>query len=344
MYCYFSRHYNNLKNAGNKAKTDIEAICSKQGFINIGIKQTVGKNKITGFFLTLYSILKASYKLQKKDILLIQYPLKKYYSFICIIAKLKGAKTITLIHDLGSFRRKKLTIPKEIKRLNRSNYIIAHNTAMKKWLQQHGIKRPVGCLEIFDYLSQQYTPSRTSAPYPYTVVYAGGLSPRKNKFLYEVGEYITNYQINLYGNGFEPDQAKSKEYFICKGFLPSDELISQVEGEFGLVWDGDSVNACAGDWGHYLKYNNPHKTSLYIRCELPIIIWNKAALASFVKENRIGICIDNLDELNDVLQNLSQKKINELKMNVAIISKRLAKGYYTQKAIGAAIQNLELSE
>lgn len=341
MYCYFSRHYNNLKNAGNKAKTDIEAICSKQGFKNIGIKQTIGKDKITGFFLTLYSVLKAVSKLHKKDILLIQYPLKKYYPFICIMAKLKGARTITLIHDLGSFRRQKLTVAKEIKRLNRSHYIIAHNTAMQKWLQEHGILRPVGCLEIFDYLSLHNTPERPAISSPYTVVYAGGLSPRKNQFLYEIGGHITHYRINLYGNGFEADQAKNKEHFVCKGFVPSDELIARVEGDFGLVWDGDSISSCSGDWGHYLKYNNPHKTSLYIRCELPVIIWKEAALAPFVKENRIGICVDNLDELNEILPHLSHKEITDMKTNVAGISQRLANGYYTQKAIGEAIHNLE---
>lgn len=115
--CYLSKNYKGLQNAGNKAKTDIEKILQQQGFRNVGLKQTVYTNKVLGFFITLLGVLKAPFCLHKGDVLLLQYPLKKYYSFVCNMAHLRGAKVITLIHDLGSFRRQKLTIPQEIKRL-----------------------------------------------------------------------------------------------------------------------------------------------------------------------------------------------------------------------------------
>lgn len=66
---------------------------------------------------------------------------------------MKGAKTVSLIHDLGSFRRKKLTVEKEISRLSHSDYIIASNENMKKWLKEHGMQKPVGALGLFDYHS-----------------------------------------------------------------------------------------------------------------------------------------------------------------------------------------------
>lgn len=340
MNCYFSKNYKDLDSAGNKAKTDIEKILQAQGFKNIGLKQSTSKNKITGFLLTLTSILKASFNLHSGDILLIQYPLKKYYSFMCKMARWKRAKTITLIHDLRSFRRKKLSIQQEIKQLNQSHYIIAHNNSMREWLLEQGCQSPIGCLEIFDYLSAQPSAIKTLQK-SFSIVYAGGLNPRKNSFLYEMGEYIRNYTVNLYGQGFEKEQAKGNEHFICKGFIPSDELIRKVEGDFGLVWDGDSITECAGNWGKYLKYNNPHKTSLYIRCELPVIIWEEAALAPFIKENRIGICIKNLKELDTILSSLSEKEVGTMKTNISIISQRLANGYYTQKALSHAIKELK---
>lgn len=341
MICYFSKSYKNLSNAGNKAKTDIETIWQQEGYRNIGLSQSIGKSTPHRFLLTLFSILKTACRLRKGDILLLQYPLKKYYTFICQVAKLKGAKTITLIHDLGSFRRKKLSIQEEINRLNRSDYIIAHNPAMRQWLLEKGISIPMGCLEIFDYLSPLPTPERQVNTSAYQVVYAGGLHPRKNKFLYEIGEFIGNYHIHLYGCGFESQEAKGKEHFTCKGFIPSDKLIEQVEGDFGLVWDGDSLSECAGEWGSYLKYNNPHKTSLYIRCELPVIIWKKAALASFIKEKGIGICVDNLQELDNRLNTLSPEDYLQMKQNIRCISKELSQGYYCRKATQEAINILK---
>lgn len=338
--CYLSKNYKGLQNAGNKAKTDIEKILQQQGFRNVGLKQTVYTNKVLVFFITLLGVLKAPFCLHKGDVLLLQYPLKKYYSFVCNMAHLRGAKVITLIHDLGSFRRQKLTIPQEIKRLGHSDYIIAHNTFMKSWLEQQGCKIPIGCLEIFDYLSETTAPDRDLPPLPYGVVYAGGLSPRKNTFLYEIGETISNYHINLYGNGFEAEKAKGKEHFTYKGFVPSDQLIAKAEGDFGLVWDGDSITSCSGNWGEYLQYNNPHKTSLYIRCELPVIIWKKAALAPFIEKNKIGIPIDSLTELNERLKALNPEEYKQMKANIAIVSNRLSNGYYCTKAVEKALKTL----
>ena len=203
---------------------------------------------------------------------------------------------------------------------------------MQNWLKENGCLTPIECLEIFDYLSPTPTPERTQAHSPYQIVYAGALSPRKNSFLYEWGDYITNYSIHLYGQGFETDKAKGNEHFICKGFIPSDELIKEVEGDFGLVWDGDSTSSCSGEWGHYLKYNIPHKTSLYIRCELPIIIWEKAALAPFVKNNNIGICISNLEDLDDILANIPTADYQTMKNNIRKVSQQLSTGYYCAKA------------
>lgn len=340
MNCYLSRNYKGLSSAGNKAKTDIEQIMENMSFKNVGLRQTTYTNAILAFFSTLGGVLKAPFSLRKGDNLVLQYPLKKYFTFVCNMAHLRGAKVIVIIHDLGSFRRKKLTIEQEIKRLSHADYIIAHNDKMRKWLADNGCKTKLGTLEIFDYLSETKATPQQNTPQPYSVLYAGGLSHRKNTFLYEVGEYIRSFRFNLYGNGFEVDKAKGKEYFKYMGFVKSDELIATAQGNFGLVWDGFSVSTCTGDFGEYLQYNNPHKTSLYIRCELPIIIWSKAALADFVRQNEIGICVDSLKDLESILSSLSAEQYKQMKKNIKQISERLAQGYYAGKAINKAINSL----
>ena len=129
------------------------------------------------------------------------------------------------------------------------------------------------------------------------------------------------------------EKAQGKEHFNCKGFVRSDELIATAEGDFGLVWDGFSVDACTGNFGEYLKYNNPHKTSLYIRCGLPVIIWDQAALSDFVRSNGIGICISSLAELDTILSSLTPAQYAKMKQNTVEISKRLSQGYYITKAL-----------
>ncbi|WP_165026031.1 galactofuranosyltransferase [Dysgonomonas sp. ZJ279] len=336
--CYLSKNYKGLGSAGNKAKTDIEAILKEIGYRNVGLKQSSYDNKIIGFLVTLLGVLKTPFSLRKGDILVLQYPLKKYYELVCNIAHMKGCKVVTIIHDLGSFRRGRLTIEQEIERLNHSDYIIAHNEAMAQWLQQHKTSAQIGCLQIFDYLSKDKAQFKETAPTPYSVVYAGALSSKKNAFLYELGNYMHSYRFNLYGGGFDASSAKNEELFTYKGFIPSDELITSACGHFGLVWDGDSTSTCSGTYGEYLQYNNPHKTSLYIRCLLPVIIWKKAALAPFIKENNIGICIDSLENLDEVLSSVSQEEYETMKKNIVTISDRLSTGYYLTHAVDEAYQ------
>lgn len=338
--CYLSKNYKGLNSAGSKAKTDIETILVKLGYKNVGLKQTTYNNKIAGFLITLLGVLKVPFSLHKGDVLVLQYPLKKYYSFVCKIAHLKESKVITIIHDLGSFRRKKLTVQQEINRLNHSDYIIAHNESMKNWLLGNGSKAQIGTLRIFDYLSAKKAEFKNIPHLPYSVVYAGALSRRKNAFLYKLDNYIDSYHFNLYGGGFSLDDIENKAAFSYKGFVPSDKLITSVEGHFGLVWDGDSISECSGVNGEYLKYNNPHKTSLYIRCLLPIIIWEKAALALFVKENKIGIAVDSLENLDKVLSNISLDDYNEMKQNIVTISDQLSKGWYIEQALDKANKEL----
>jgi len=332
--CYLSKSYPGLNAAGSKAKCDIETIMSQAGIRNIGLPQAYHTYKISAFFYTLRSVLKMAFLIRKGDELILQYPFKKYYFFCCSIAHLRGAKVTTIIHDLGSFRRKKLTIAKELKRLNLTDKLIVHNQKMNQWLQIQGYKKPMVNLEIFDYLSST---KASSTPPPtdgkYQILYAGGLSIRKNQFLYELGDCIAPHTLNLYGNGFDSSKAKHPELIHYSGFVPSDELIASAEGHFGLVWDGDSLDGCTGEWGNYLQYNNPHKTSLYIRCHLPLIIWEKAALADFVRRNQIGIVVKSLEDINLQLNKLTADQYLNMKQQVEIISSKLAKGYFVMKAI-----------
>ncbi len=342
MNCYLSRNYKGLSSAGNKAKTDIEAIMSSLGFRNVGLRQTASSNKVYSFFRTLAGVLIAPFRLHKGDCLVLQYPLKKYFTFVCNMAHVRGARVVVLIHDLGSFRRKALTVEKEMARLHHADIIVAHNLHMKGWLESHGCKRPVETLDIFDYLSEVplgQQDGHAVAP-PYRVIYAGALSPRKNSFLYKVGERLHSTRIMLYGKGFEIEKACGADRFECMGFVQSDELIATAKGDFGLVWDGDSTTTCSGDFGEYLQYNNPHKTSLYLRCGLPVIIWNKAGLADFIRDNKVGLCIDSLERLEEVLGCISAEKYAEMKSNALHIRDKLQSGFYTRKALERAVRSL----
>ncbi len=341
MIYYLSRNYRNTTSAGNKAKTDIEAIMEHLGYITAGMPQSHIKSSAGAFIRTLASVIKAPFDLHKGDILVVQYPLKKYFSSVCHAAHFRGSKVVAVIHDLGSFRRKALSPEQEIRRLNNADFIIAHNESMRAWLEQHGIKKPVDILGIFDYLSVTQSPVRKSMPDDNPkIVYAGGLNRRKNAFIYRMGNHIGNCSVTLYGRGFEPDAAECADKFDYKGFTPSDTLIATADGHFGLVWDGDSTDGCTGDFGEYLRFNNPHKVSLYIRCNLPVILWDKAAMAPFITANGLGFTVSNLDEIPARIAALSASEYQSMLQNVETMSRQLSKGHFINAALSRAVNVL----
>ncbi len=324
----------------NAAKRHIDELANRLGFKDVAVK--TGKGKIATFFRKVFSMINLLCKIGKGDTILIQYPFKKFYVIQCNIAHFKGAKVITLIHDLGTFRRRKLTAKQEIKRLSHSDVIICHNKNMNDWLKKHGCQQPLVNLEIFDYLSvEQPSANQTQTKDTISsIVFAGGISRRKSSFIYSLDPYIDGCKLELYGSGLEPGADKHWKNIVYHGSIASDEFIRTVAVGWGLVWDGESIDGCTGMWGSYLKINNPHKTSFYLRAGIPVIVWSGSAMAPFIIENKLGISVGSLRELPERLRHIKQEEYETLKQNAKDMSVRLNDGFYFKKALNKAIRLL----
>ncbi len=139
------------------------------------------------------------------------------------------------------------------------------------------------------------------------VVYAGALSMKKNSFLIELSKTLNHWQLLVCGNKEGLQGLQNNPQITYQGFVPSEEFIKHIDADFGLVWDGDSLDGCSGEYGQYLKWNSPHKVSFYLRAGLPLIIWKEAAVAPIIEEAGAGITISSLEELDDKLANLTPK-------------------------------------
>lgn len=342
-YKYISHNYRNNTSAGNKAKSDVEHIMHEEGFRNIGLKRTEHPSKSAHFVLNLAGIIKASFLLRKGDILFLQYPLKKYFTYICKVAHLCGAKVVILIHDLGSCRRKALSVEKELRRLDNADYIIATNKAMAQHLLNIGVKKPIGSLDAWDYLSTA-VPSLHTDNNQIKIAYAGSVNRRKNTFLWSWGHLINDYAVDIYGAGFRSDEVDVPEKFIDHGFVAADNFISEVTSDYGLVWDGNSLDCCDGDFGSYLALNTPHKVSLYLRAHLPIIIWEGAALADFVTSNGIGFTVKSIEEINNRVKTVTDDEYAIMRRNVATVAAKIAAGNFFRNAAHTAINHIEANK
>lgn len=339
------------KTAGIKARKDIEEIVESNGFSILEIPSMASERNSKGIFGKIeehFSVINKWYKildsLNKNDRLLIQFPVIEhsifFYNFLKK-AKKKGIVTILLIHDLEMMRyanskdisnKKKMRINiEELKSLKISSYVIAHNKKMVDYLLSKRInKDALVNLEIFDYWLPFFDVKKAnerSIVKNGPVIIAGNLNKNKVGYIYDLPH---NIQFNLYGVGYEPVEETN---VIYNGSFNSDDLVYALNGSFGLVWDGASSKTCSGMYGEYLRINNPHKTSLYLASNLPVVIWKEAALSSFILENKCGIVVDSLDELNLKILRLTKEDYDLMVENAKKLGEKMRKGYYTCKAI-----------
>lgn len=312
-------------NASGKAKKDAFDIASRMGFNPSYHPSSRQFIRIFQQFLTLP-------RFRGRKIIFFQYPAVSK-QFMEMFRKVVSADSykIALIHDLPSIQGLiKVEQKNEAHFLNIFDCIIVHNQKMCSYVKEIGYQGNVVILELFDYLHDaDHTISNT--PFSNSISFAGNLS--KAKFLQNIGR-ISNCNWLLYGIPGEMDLSKIQNVSY-KGQLPSDEIQYLMEGDYGLVWDGDSIDTCAGANGEYLKYNNPHKLSCCIAAGKPVITWKQAAIADFINKYNIGITVDSLEELNDI--DLS-KGYKEMRENVMILKKVVAKGAFLEKAILKALE------
>ncbi|KZS41148.1 hypothetical protein AWE51_23655 [Aquimarina aggregata] len=344
---YISRNYKSLFNAAGKAKTDCEFVLQEMGFKNLGFKQSSIPNSAMGTIKNFFGITMALFRLPFKSVLCTQYPLNKFRKYVLFIAHLKRCKIITIVHDVRYLKGRTGSADKELKKIITSDAIIVHNPAMKDWFVSQNVQIPIIVLGIFDYTLTKGLPAQNNnntGQQPYEIVYAGGFGDGKNSYIFDLDTLAkNNFKMKLYGLGFDHNKLKvNKEESILsyEGAFPSDVVAYHIEGSFGLVWDGNSTEECSGQYGQYLKFNNPHKTSLYILCGLPVIVWEKAAISKFIMENKLGLTISNLKDLSEKLENLSPEEYQTMKNNVNQVRSKIISGGYLNNAVNEALQSI----
>ena len=318
---------------GVKAKKDAEFFLNEEGFISIKIP--VGKMQ-----KLLYIIFKLPFILMKikSGIIVVQFPTGTWTVLELItrcIKKLSGAKLVYIIHDIETLRywsesdnnRKKEI---ELRLLKRADGIISLNAKMTEWLRSKGVKAPIENMRIWDYNNPQS--ARKMEEYNRTVGLAGNLD--KVQFLKKIPNDI---KIYIYGPNKESNYPDNVKYV---GNFSPDLLPLKIKESFGLVWDGDEISTCSGPLGNYLKYNNPHKLSMYLSSGIPVVIWSKAATAEFVKNARVGILLDDLNNLNTKLNKISEDEYKIMCSNAVNLSKKMRKGYFLKTALQSLIKQL----
>ena len=344
-----------MMHAGGKAREDLNSILLSDGFKGLHIiAPRTDRSKKTLLIRLAYHFIfaqlwhKAIQVLGSEDVLILQLPILNDTLFLRNVlerAKKRKIKIYAYIHDLEllrSYNDENITAfskwrikREECKGLKAIDVIIVHNEKMRTFINENmgiPIDRMVA-LDIFDYLIPEKQAPRSEMESFRSCIVAGNLIRDKSGYIYNLP---VKPDFELYGINFEGACGDNVHY---QGAFLADDLPKHLKGGFGLVWDGDSTDTCRGVWGSYLKYNNPHKTSLYLASGIPVIIWEKAAMAKFIIANGLGITINSLDEINDKLMEMSNEEYMQYKKNAVAISKKLTAGYYSKRALRKAMNH-----
>lgn len=352
-----------LKNATNKARADVEYTLAELGMQEVNIHIPFqGENasavaSLKEHWNTYKVWQKALKELGKGDTLVVQFPSISHCIFLGRLFKElrgRGVRVILLIHDLEKLRFLEAEVPfktrvrqrlDESSVLKAADLVIAHNEVMMDYLVKEGVpKERLVSLDIFDYrMPADFTPHRPweeadgsnlDAPGGDLMI-AGNLDSDKVGYLKDIGK-VPGVRFQLYGVGYKDEH----ENAVYNGSFLPDELPAHLHGTFGLVWDGTSVDTCAGNYGTYLKYNDPHKTSLYLCCGFPVVVWDRSAISKFVLDHGAGIAVSSLSEVRDAVAELSDREYETLCRNAAAVSKDLCSGHYLKTAIATCMDRL----
>lgn len=321
----------------NKARADIEQIAAEMGYAPFVLHAPDSANgsvwqAIQVGAKTLGDWVRAFYRMRQGDLLLVQYPYfpVKGYGVARLALHLlrwKGVKTAALVHDLDSLRRIGGSAARGSDQLLLPGFeaLIVHSQRMESYLRTVGVTCPMILMEAFDCLSEGEIPVREKSR---MVAIAGNLAADKSGYLKDIGKVPLEWQ--LYGTNWARSGSTRIEYH---GEIAPEKLTETISGAFGIVWDGDSLDGLTGLYGAYALLNSPHKLSTYLAGGLPVIVAKNAAAADFVAREQVGVALNSLRELPELIRTMPEEDYQRYAANARRVGAQLRAGENTKRAL-----------
>ena len=332
-FLYFDDIRPHFAHAGFKAPMDVCSICRTMDSEKIDLT-FIDENNESIFYkvkqwLRTRRIIS---KLPKGRVLFLTMPTFYAVHRSFPVIKKRKMRMIGLVHDLHGLRFGDFVeLKREIKKISCMDVVISHNSSFTDKLVELGVNRDkIIEIGLFDYLCEKpVVPANRHG-----IAFAGNLP--KSVFLRKLPDSLLDCEMRLYGTPF---QEHISEKAVFEGSYDSEAIVNKVtECKYGLIWDGDSVDTCSGLMGEYMRINNPHKLSLYIAAELPVITWKEAAIAKFVEDNGIGICVSSLNEVSAAIANIDDKRYNDMRNRLSMFGEKIRKGYFLRSSIDKALK------
>lgn len=321
-----------IQNAGGKFPTDIVRIFKQGGY---QYKFVHEQYSLKSYFWILFDVIRlVSIKRQSLVVYVDQVEPRISRTLVYYFLLRKKCKIIPLFEDINILRNKYSQKEQQslVNTLKKSECIISQNSRMTAYLRTLGIKAPAVELAVLDFLSDRVDDSQVHKGSEWTICYGGNLIESSSGFLFKI-PCSENITYNIYGFNLS-DTRKLPDNVFYKGKFDGNNCIGNLRGDWGLVWNGRSIDIDPNDIkSTYYNYVSPHKFSMYLLCGMPVIVYSGSAMAEFVNVNKCGIVIDSIKDIEKQLGLISEKEYQMLKNNAISIARKIAAGYFTNQAI-----------
>ena len=324
----YSYDFSSNHNALAPANLAIEQYAQEEGFSPLSYPETINMDRNNRLdSINLGDIVIMGYpSFYKTMSTVLQYDLD-----LTLKIKQMGAKLILLVEDSLSLRELTNYVENELKILNVADILMVLTEQMRVELISLGVKKPILVQSPYPLpkgdvsASFNYNGIRTKE-----ILYSGNL--KKAPFL----ENIV-VDVDVFGPRIS-DKMRQNSRIKYHGSVPFSQLMVKLRDfrGFGLVWDGGDV-PIKTDTGRYTRYNFPYKVSQYLALEMPLIAWSGSAISGFILEHNCGILINNMSELKDRMDQLSQQEISNMAMNAKRLSKMITEGTSFKSDLNRAI-------
>ena len=335
---YFIQQYTQQEYLhGGVGATDAEKILSSLEFTPVSFPHHFSFS-LKAKFSRLFRLMRMIFSVKRKSIILFLFPVYARMDRLLLrFLRMKGVKLICIIADIEGIRDADQELLKtETRQLKRCRHFIVHTNKMRLLVEQLVPGSICSILYFFDFLAPQVNSQRLKSN---DIVFAGNLG--KSRFLLSLNHTsFSNLHFNLYGPGVSQKILAFKNisyYGVSKPY----DMPSIVQGSFGLIWDGESIDNCSGIYGEYVRYNSQHKLSLYILSGLPVVIWEEAATAELVKEYNIGFTVKSLHEIGSKIKALTGDDYLQMQTNMRPLAEKISKGEFLSKAVDEMMKRIE---
>lgn len=216
--------------------------------------------------------------------------------------------------------------------------LLVFNENMKKKIQEkYGLDDDVFVLfEMLDYKADFPHSEEKGIHKPIKIAFlASNLNGGRFKWIKKL-PYSSDVIYSFFGNNGEWINELSRNDFKYKGIISPKEVpnILSKQYHFGMInYDVPTEK--------YLEYGSTSKFSAYVAAGLPLLCSKKLSYISFlIQKYRIGLCFESLDNIPNLIAQLSGEEYDLMRKNCLILSEKVRRGHFFKSAVNQALHKL----